>query len=52
MIVKTPEEMANKIDYLLTNTKEYNLISKQGFKSWNNNFTWNKIVDKYEKLYN
>jgi glycosyltransferase involved in cell wall biosynthesis len=50
-IITSPKEMANEIDNLCQNKIKYLQISEKGFNVWKNNFTWEKITDQYEKIY-
>lgn len=51
-IVKTTEEMAEIANYLLENKKERELLTEEAFRRWRKNHTWEKIVSRYESLFN
>jgi glycosyltransferase involved in cell wall biosynthesis len=47
----SPEDIAEKITYLLENKKLREKLGRNARKTIEKNFTWNKICDKFEKLY-
>ncbi len=50
-IVSSSGEMANIADYLLEDKNKRNLLIENAFNLWKENFTWEKIVEKYESLF-
>lgn len=50
-IVKTPKEMAEVVDYFLNNPQARLELVNAAFRVWQNGYTWDHIIDKYEKLY-
>lgn len=49
-LVKTPEEMAKQANFILDNPQAGKTATDKAFNLWKENFTWDKIVDQYEKL--
>jgi len=45
------EIFAKHIFEMLTDETKRNLLAETGYRAWRENFTWNKIVSRYEKLY-
>jgi glycosyltransferase involved in cell wall biosynthesis len=44
-------ESAQIISRILQNTQMMSSLSENGFKNWIRSFTWEKIAEKYEKIY-
>ncbi len=45
-------ESAKLLENISANFKERNFMGKTGFNTWKNRFTWEKITNEYENLYN
>lgn len=45
------EQSVQILNNIYNDTKKRNLMAEAGFSSWQKNFSWEKIVLKYEKLY-
>jgi len=45
------DDMVSKIEYLYNSEKERRRLGISGYNAWKERFTWDKIVDEYEKLY-
>ena len=50
-IVSTPDEMAAVAEELLTSDAKRAAISERAYQLWSEQYTWDRIVDKYEALY-
>lgn len=50
-IVNSPKEMAEKANEFLDNSLLKKQISEKCFLVWQDHYTWHKIVDQYEALY-
>lgn len=48
---KDPEELAYKIDFLLTDEKLYQMMRKNAVKRVNKMFTWDLVADRIHKQY-
>jgi glycosyltransferase involved in cell wall biosynthesis len=46
-----PAIFAHEIDTLLHHPDECKLLASQGYAAWHEHFTWEKLVTKYENLY-
>lgn len=46
-----PSEFARVIDSLLNNPDQLQAMGQAGYTAWSENFTWEKLALKYEKLY-
>jgi len=51
-IVNTSDQMAAAADYFLDNPREEKDYTEKAFKLWEEQYTWAKIADSYEKLFN
>lgn len=45
-----PAVLALQIDEMLLNDDARNILGAEGRKKWQNHFTWNQLVDKYEQI--
>ena len=50
-IVTTPKEMAEAANALLDNEPERSALAEKGFALWKEQYTWDIIVDQYERLF-
>jgi glycosyltransferase involved in cell wall biosynthesis len=51
LVRTTPDHLANEIQNLLAHSDRRFFLGEMGFESWQDRFTWEKIVDQYEQLY-
>ncbi|MEW5805355.1 MAG: glycosyltransferase family 4 protein [Patescibacteria group bacterium] len=49
-IIKTPEEMAKKANFYLDHPEERKKITEKAFSEWQNDYTWSRVVEKYNSL--
>jgi len=50
-IIDTPEDMARAADFLLDNPSERERIAEVAYQAWGRNYTWVRIVEKYDELF-
>jgi len=46
-----PQEVARAIEKLFMSPNEKSQLAEQGYQAWRQRFTWGKITDRYEQLY-
>jgi glycosyltransferase involved in cell wall biosynthesis len=51
MVDAEPEAMARAIEDLILNPDQRRHLAEAGYQAWQERFTWEKIADRYEKLY-
>jgi len=51
MIDADPRAMANAIEGLISNPVHRQNLAENGHIAWQQSFTWERIIEKYEKLY-
>jgi glycosyltransferase involved in cell wall biosynthesis len=51
LIAQNPEEFVTSIIHILNDSKKYELIQKNAFKLAKENYSWNAIAEKLEKVY-
>ena len=49
---RNPKQIADGISLLLANSKLRAKITKNAFKFVNKNYSWNIVVEKFDRLYN